>query len=361
MDSLDFHEYVQRVKQVNLHPRQAAQLAVYTAAPLQNINHLIFYGPPGIGKYSQALHFISAFSGSELKYDKKITVDRDNPKPPHFKVRVSDIHYEVDMALLGCVSKSVWHTIFGQIVEIILTKPGKTGIILCRNFHGIHAELLDIFYSYMQNKCQSKCVIKFVFVTEAISFIPDSILNCSDIVAFSKPTKIAYTRILQNNVCTKDVPLPVPLRMIQQSVDTSTSPAISNIKLNQVACLIKSNDDKGTSLKTECDLLQTPHVFICKRLCNYLSDVESIEIVHVRNALYDILIYNVDLCECIWTLVQHAVSLLKANRDPNIGQKTSNIFGTTAQFFKLYNKNYRPIYHLEFIFFNLIDIVWKTD
>ena len=354
MNLPDFHEYVQRVKQVNLHPKQTAQLDVYTATQLQNINHLIFYGPPGIGKYSQALHFISAFSESQLKYEKKITIDRDNPKPPQIKVRLSDIHYEVDMAILGCVSKSIWHTIFSQIVEIILTKPTKTGIILCRNFHSIHIELLDIFYSYMQNKCQSKYIIKFIFVTEAISFIPDSILSCSDIVALSKPTKIAYTRILQNNIISSTNI--VPLKAIQKMIDNI--PDISNIKLNQVASLIKTNDNV---LNSECELLQNPHTFICKKLCDNLTNFNNIEIVHLRNALYDILIYNLDLCECIWTLVQHSILLLKINNDTNIVQKTSNILGKTAQFFKLYNKNYRPIYHLEFIFFNLVDIVWKTN
>ena len=32
------------------------------------------------------------------------------------------------------------------------TKNNKKGIILCKNFHLINSELLEIFYSYMQKK-----------------------------------------------------------------------------------------------------------------------------------------------------------------------------------------------------------------
>ena len=33
---------------------------------------MIFYGKKGIGKYSQVLNFISRYSPSELKYERKI-------------------------------------------------------------------------------------------------------------------------------------------------------------------------------------------------------------------------------------------------------------------------------------------------
>ena len=37
-----------------------------------------------------------------------------------------------------------------QIMDSIIAKDNKTGIIVCKNFHCIHNELLEIFYSYMQ-------------------------------------------------------------------------------------------------------------------------------------------------------------------------------------------------------------------
>ena len=85
-----------------------------------------------------------------LKYEKKISVNFN--KQSYF-FKISDIHYEVDMSLLGCNSKIIWHEIYCQIIDIITIKTEKIGYIVCKNFHAIHNELLEIFYSYMQKHC----------------------------------------------------------------------------------------------------------------------------------------------------------------------------------------------------------------
>jgi hypothetical protein len=64
--------------------------------------------------------------------------------------RMSDIHYEIDMGFLGCNAKLLWNDIISQITNILITKPVKNCFILCKNYHTVHKELLDIFYSYMQ-------------------------------------------------------------------------------------------------------------------------------------------------------------------------------------------------------------------
>ena len=69
---------------------------------IENISHLIFYGQNGIGKYTQALSFIKQYSPSNLKYERKININL-SAKKEYFKV--SDIHIEVDMELLGCNTK----------------------------------------------------------------------------------------------------------------------------------------------------------------------------------------------------------------------------------------------------------------
>ena len=68
------------------------------------------------------------------------------------------------MSLLGCNSKTLWHEIFFQLVDIISVKQNKIGIIVCKNFHTINSELLEIFYSYMQqyNMKNSNILIKFI-------------------------------------------------------------------------------------------------------------------------------------------------------------------------------------------------------
>ena len=119
---------------------------------------------------------LKSYSPSNLKYDKRITISTEKQ---NYTYQISDIHYEIDMQLLGCHSKLLWHEIFYQIVDIITMKSDKIGFIVCSNFHHIHNELLEIFYSYMQqySNINSHIKIYFIIISENISFLPNNILN----------------------------------------------------------------------------------------------------------------------------------------------------------------------------------------
>ena len=80
---------------------------------LPNIKkNLLIYGPPGSGKYYQALYYLKQFSPSNLKYESKVTISYN--KDILF-YRISDIHIEIDIELLGCQAKSLWNTIYKYI------------------------------------------------------------------------------------------------------------------------------------------------------------------------------------------------------------------------------------------------------
>ena len=145
-----FDEYIIKNNLNNMHPE--LNFLSKTLNKFDNFKNLIFYGPSGTGKYTQALSLIKNLSPLSLKYEKKLLTVFN--KVEYF-IKISDIHYEIDMALLGCNSKLLWHEIYLQIIDIICTKQVKYGIIICKNFHEIHSELLDIFYSYMQKNLLS--------------------------------------------------------------------------------------------------------------------------------------------------------------------------------------------------------------
>jgi len=191
-----FDEYINEVSKFNLHPKLEKY---YTHFPdiLEELGNLIFYGPSGVGKYSQMLYSIKKYSPTELKYEKKISLTYD--KKDYF-LKISDIHYEIDMSLLGCSSKLLWHDIYHQIVDILSSKNNKTGIIVCKEFHNIHSELLENFYSYIQNNNLLSVNIKFILLTEEISFIPDSIINCFEIINVPRPSKTAYIKCLNKKM-----------------------------------------------------------------------------------------------------------------------------------------------------------------
>ena len=121
-----FHEYVDNCDMESLHPDMNA---FYNTFPdsLSQLKNMMFYGPSGVGKYTQVLQSIKKYSPSKLKYEKKISITFN--KNTYF-FRISDLHYEIDMSLLGCNSKLLWNELYNQIIDIIHTKHDKSGIIV---------------------------------------------------------------------------------------------------------------------------------------------------------------------------------------------------------------------------------------
>ena len=188
-----FEEYITENNKINLHSKISK---IYNNFPnkLSELKNLIFYGPSGIGKYTQMLTSIKKYSPSELKYEKKILI---NYNKQQYFFKISDVHFEIDISLLGCNAKILWHEIYQQIIDIISAKTEKSGIIVCKYFHEIHSELLDNFYSYMQQNNAMSIDIKFIIITEQLSFIPDNIINCCETIHISRPSKTMYNKCIK--------------------------------------------------------------------------------------------------------------------------------------------------------------------
>jgi hypothetical protein len=318
-----FEEYTNAVTQLNLHPKLEK---IFTKFPktLDKLGNLIFYGPSGVGKYSQLLHSIKKYSPSQLKYEKKLSITYD--KKQYF-FKISDIHYEVDMSLLGCNSKLLWHEIYQQIVDILSAKSNKNGIIVCKEFHNIHSELLENFYSYMQDNNSLSINIKFILLTEEISFIPDSILNGCKIINISRPTKIAYNKCLKEK---------------EKEKNANTYSNISNLEdITNIKYLHVNTPELMFSYK-----------IICDKILKEMILINDLNFLNFRDLLYDIFIYNLNITDCIWyilTTLIHEKKIKKAD--------LSKVLVKTYNFLKYYNNNYRPIYHLESYLLYLISVI----
>ena len=310
-----FEEYINESNRANLHSKLDK---IYNKFPksLHNLKNIIFFGPNGTGKYTQMLKSIRRYSPTELKYEKKISITYN--KQQYF-FKISDIHFEVDMSLLGCNSKLLWHEIYLQIIDIISSKTEKTGIVVCKYFHDIHSELLENFYSYMQKNANCLIDLKFIIITEEMSFMPDNILNCCEIINISRPTKSAYTKCAKNKL---------PNNLILEN--------ITNIKI-----LHGYNEN-----------LMLHHKIICNKIINNLININELNFLKFRDILYDIFIYDLNITTCIWYILS---SLVKQQKIKN--EHFSKILIKTYCFFQYYNNNYRPIYHLENYLFYLSKIM----
>jgi DNA polymerase III delta prime subunit len=310
-----FEEYINSVIKQNLHPKLEK---IYSKFPdsINKLGNVIFYGPSGVGKYSQMLYSIKKYSPSELKYEKKLSITYD--KKQYF-FKISDIHYEIDMSLLGCNSKLLWHEIYQQIIDIVSAKNDKNGIIVCKDFHNIHNELLENFYSYMQDNNSSSINIKFIFLSEEVSFIPDSILNCSEIINIARPSKNTYIKCINKK-------LPNELNVKD----------IINIKY----------------LHVNMNETMNPYEIMCNKIIKEMLEINELKFLKFRDLLYDIFIYNLDITDCIWYIL---TNLIKKNKIK--GHQFSKVLLKTYVFLKYYNNNYRPIYHLESYLYYLINII----
>jgi len=337
-------EYISSMEKYNLHPEWDGEPF---PTSLKTFENMIVYGPVGSGKYTQVLRILKRFSPSELKYEKRMTVQSEKQT---YSFKISDIHYEVDMAFLGCNSKTLWHDVFFQIVDIVSVKPDKTGIIVCKNFHMIHSELLEIFYSYMQRMPATS--IKFVIMTEHISFIPNNIIHSCAIIPIRKPSKNQLVEMVKKNKSPKENATFIKRIAGQQkasSIDvlsTVDTNMILNLKEIQSFSLIKNPENLPTDIFN----------VICDQIINEIENIDNIPFTQFRDSLYDIMIYNLDVVECVWYIITHFIQTERFTTEDN-----SEVLEKTFSFLQYFNNNYRPIYHLENIMFYIINKLKKYD
>ena len=314
-----FDDYIKQVENYDLHPHINKDKFIN--------EHIILYGPSGIGKYTQSLKYIKEYSPSSCKYEKKMTYLFQNKK--EYVYKISDVHFEIDMELLGCNSKVLFNNLFYHIVEIISTRISKFGIILCKNFHKIHSELLDIFFTYMQTLLHKKIKIQYIITTEHISFIPDNILSRCQIINLKRPTQTAYKQCIKSNTSLskkykikKDI-----LESTLKNINTITN--INNLLFN-------------TSKLNEI------HVVHIEKVIHVIENINIYTFGELRDLLYNLLIFNIDISLFLVYTINYFINNNKLH-DNNI----EPVLNAVYLFFVQYNNNYRPIFHLERIFYIL--------
>jgi hypothetical protein len=314
MKFLDTHfdNYIQSSDSVSLHPTLKNKFDTFPAN-ISDLKNIILYGPSGVGKYTQLLNIIKRYSPSELKYEKKLTVTYNKI---NYYFKISDIHFEIDMSLLGCNSKLLWNDIHTNIIDVLSARTNKNGIIVCKNFHKIHSELLECFYSYIQHNNTNINLI-YIIVTEQVSFLPDNIVNNFHIISIPRPLKTNYNKILATK-------LPV-------NYDLSS---IHNIKN-----LITNTPSFNVNI--------TKYV---EKLYNLIGNPKELGFIHFRDVIYDIFIYDMEIGQVVLLLLKHI------HEKQNVSLETmSSIYIETYSFLQYYNNNYRPIYHLENYLYSLIN------
>jgi hypothetical protein len=151
-------------------------------------------------------------------------------------------------------------------------------------------------------------------------------------IPFKRPTVAMYNKCLfPSSAATSTSAAPSSILVIKETPVRLTSKfrleTITNIK----------------ALKSNTTELTEPHENICICIGDIiLSPDAQLKYDSLRERLYDLLTYDINIQECVWSILRRLLqegSLLPEMMD--------DIMIRTYTFFQYFNNNYRPIYHLE--------------
>ena len=361
-----FYDYLRASESSDFHPELKNQIAALPRN-IEDFPHLVIHGPSGSGKYTQMLKMISALSASGLKHEHRITAITDKQR---YTYRSSDVHFEVDMSLLSCNSRTLWTEIVSQITNIAEISASRCCIVACLNFHEIHQELLDIFYSYLQRGItDGSCSLKFILVSESISFIPTRLLSRCQIFSVGLPdnSKDPSARhppsLREYEMFQRKTSSIVFEHAVESPKTESSGVSRKNASLKNTGPRKKTVDGGARTAKKAMTpgtnekpielhntVEEKPEVLriidvVCANIIRGIA--KGIPLPAFRDILYDISIYGLDASECVWIVLGEFIENGVMRDDGAI----ERIIDRLPRFFRYRNNNYREIFHLECIFF----------
>ena len=178
-----------------------------------------------------------------------------------------------------------------------------------------------------------------------------------------RPSKEKYSTIATTNL--KNFTTPLDNESILNRVSKPRQ-IVDNAKKKNIIGLVKSIDVSGITNTKELrsfDLLfsnnnQTQILpddnfnIVCNKIIEAIIIEKDVDYLSLRDTLYDILTYNLDTIECVWYILSYLIHNMHLDKK-DISDICINMYG----FLKYYNNNYRPIYHLESIFYYITNKV----
>ena len=88
--------------------------------------------------------------------------------------------------------------------------------------------------------------------------------------------------------------------------------------------------------------MQSAYKNICNQILEQIINYNEIKFLQMREHLYDICIFDINIYNCVSYIIKELI-----NKNLLSSEKLNKILINQYSFMKLYNNNYRPIYHLE--------------
>tara|TARA_R110002074_G_scaffold30651_3_gene86549 strand:- start:375 stop:737 length:363 start_codon:yes stop_codon:yes gene_type:complete len=101
----------------------------------------------------------------------------------------------------------------------------------------------------------------------------------------------------------------------------------------------------------KCNITSPKYNKFIYSILDSIENYKDIDYLTLREQIYHLFIYQLDITNNIWILFEHF-----ANKNLDI-DKLDGFLQALVKFLKYYNNNYRPIYHLERLIYNLTSII----
>ena len=85
---------------------------------------------------------------------------------------------------------------------------------------------------------------------------------------------------------------------------------------------------------------------ICQQIIENIENYKEIDFLKFRDNIYNIFIYQLNITDAIWYIFNYFIKNKKLDE-----YKIKFVLPKLYTFFKYYNNNYRPIYHVENLLF----------
>jgi hypothetical protein len=120
---------------------------------------------------------------------------------------------------------------------------------------------------------------------------------------------------------------------------------LTNIKIENIKNIKGLHDNIS-------DKLNEPYKIICNKIMNQMINLNTLDQITFRDYIYDLFIYNLNINECIWYIINELIMNKKIKK-----KDISLLMNKLYMFFQYFNNNYRPIYHMEYLFYYIITLI----
>ena len=251
---------------------------------MQVAQDTIIYGTTGSEKEQLVEDYLKRISPSSLKYERKLIYD--GPKT-QVLIRVSDVHYSVDLSLLKCGGLLAWHNVIDLIRGSIAARGKRMGLVLCYAAEECSTDILQAISHCLGRVFGRTVRVFFWLITSSISCLPQRIVsNC---------------------------------RMHRISASTTTSPSWKEVSSKHMASLIFAEIRKADGLM----------------------------ISELRECLYCNEIVLLTIHDIVWPLLRMVISQRATDGKPVAIPELCCLAKVCLSCCQGYENSYRPIFHLE--------------